>query len=43
MYRVYADGQEFGVDYPTLATARKAKDAYAQHFPKIRYYIRKVS
>ena len=43
MYRVYANGREFGVDYPTLAAALKAKAAYDAHFPKIRYYIRKIA
>ncbi len=43
MYRVYADGREFGIDYATLADARRAKAAYAPDFPHVKYYIRKVS
>lgn len=42
MYRVYADGREFGIDYPTLAAARTDKARYAEHFPHVHYYIRKV-
>ena len=42
VYCVYANGQEFGIDYPTLEAARVVKAAYAPHWPHIKYYIRKV-
>lgn len=42
-YRIYADGREFGIDYASLASARRIKAEYAAEFPLIRYYIRKVS
>jgi hypothetical protein len=42
MYRVYCNGCEFGVGYPTLAIARVVKQRYQTHFPKLRYYIRRV-
>ena len=42
MYRIYADGREFGIDYPTLERAREVKAQYAQHFPRVRYYIRRA-
>ena len=46
------DGQhgahELGTDYPTLEAAKATKDAFAgawpcEHWPKGRYYIRKVA
>lgn len=42
-YRIYADGREFGIDYPSLRSARAAKAAYQKYFPRVRYYIRKAS
>lgn len=42
MYRIYADRREFGLDYTTLAEARHVKNAFAKHFPKVKYYIRKM-
>lgn len=32
---------EFGIDYPTLAAARSARDSYQRNFPTARYYIRR--
>ncbi len=43
MYRIYADGREFGIDYKHLERARTAKAIFAAHFPHVHYYIRKVS
>jgi hypothetical protein len=43
IWRVYANGYEFGIDYSSLATARLAKAAYAAHFPHVRYRIRRAS
>jgi hypothetical protein len=43
MYRVYCNGLEFGIDYPTLEAARAAKRQYAEHFKWCRYYIRKAT
>lgn len=40
-WRVYGDGREFGIDYPTLRAAQAAKALYASHFPWCRYTIRK--
>jgi hypothetical protein len=31
---------EFGIDYPTLAAARAARDRYQSSFPRASYYIR---
>lgn len=42
MYRCYCNGVEFGLDYLSLPDARKALAAYKKHFPKLKYYIRKI-
>ena len=43
MYRIYADGREFGIDFHTLADARAVKLTFAKCFPRCRYHIRKVA
>ena len=43
VYRVYANGYEFGIDYPTIEAARAVKAAYAAYWPNVRYYVRKVA
>lgn len=42
MYRIYCDGREFGIDYPTLIDAQRVKRVYQRHFPRCRYCIRKI-
>lgn len=42
MYRCYCNGQEFGIDYPTLEAARAALAQYKQNFPYLRYYVHKA-
>ena len=41
-YRIYADGRDFGTDYPTLPAARAVMNRFAAKFPFISYYIRKA-
>ena len=43
MYRIFCNGREFGIDYATLADARRVKAAYASQWPTLAYYIRKVA
>ena len=43
MYRVYCEDREFGIDYENLADARTARHAFQTHWPRLRYYIRKVA
>jgi hypothetical protein len=48
MYRIYCGSRsygrlEFGIDFPTLDAARECKARYAQYFPYLHYYIRKVT
>lgn len=43
MYRCYCNGQEFGVDYATLADARAAMTSYRKQFPHLKYYARKTN
>lgn len=40
-WRVYCNGREFGIDYPTLHDAQEAKERYRSHFPHHNYYIRR--
>ena len=42
VWRIYADGHEFGRDFQTLKDAREVKAEFAALFPKVRYYIRAV-
>ena len=42
VYRVYADGKEFGMDFQTLTKAREILGAYKESFPGIRYSIHRA-
>jgi len=42
VFRIYADGTEFGIDYPSLEAAIKAKLAYAGCFPSVKYVIHAI-
>jgi hypothetical protein len=39
-YRVYADGREFGIDYPTAQAAFRVAIAYKFEHPMIKYEVR---
>lgn len=43
-WRVYLRSPriEFGIDYLSLAAARRARDRYAADFPRASYYIRAI-
>ena len=37
VWRVYCDGREFGIDYPTLPDARIAAKRFASYWTRHRY------
>ena len=40
VYRIYANGHEFGADYRTLEAARAVIAKYRAYFPEVNYFIR---
>jgi hypothetical protein len=39
VWRLWCNGREFGIDFPSLQAARKTKLEFQRHFPRARYYI----
>jgi hypothetical protein len=42
-WRLWCDGREFGIDFPSLESAQATKLEFQRQFPKARYYIRRAS
>lgn len=42
VWRIYCNGNEFGIDYPTARRARSVAESYRQDFPRLHYYVRRT-
>lgn len=43
IWRIYCQGNEFGIDYPTRRRAQIVAESYRKDFPHLHYYVRRTS
>lgn len=42
VFRIYADGRDFGANYATLKEAKKIKKYYSDYWPYVKYKIKAI-